>query len=174
VDSSRLTQSHVSAISLLFVTLFKSALTASVGSCFAQHLWHILRCGATSVSLIEKLFVLRTNALALCDPRAIRRAPLLFLMAAYVWCLGIATIYPPGAITVGSRPHTSTQPMEVLTIDSNGSANFDQKTYARKEPFDTLASLTWRVKENGFGRNGGDAIYFDYGYTDRILCCIII
>jgi hypothetical protein len=170
VDSGRLTQSHISAVSLLFVTVFKSALTASIGSCFAQHLWLILRCDATSVSVIERLFTLRTNVLALCDPRTIWRAPILFLMAAYVWCLGIATIYPPGAITVGLQPRISTQLTEVLTINPFGPSAFDRETYVRKEPFDTLAGLTWRVNETRGGAYR-ETIYFDYGYVCTALYC---
>jgi hypothetical protein len=34
---------------------------------------------------------------------------LLFLMALLVWCLGLATVYPPGALIVVSEPHTFTE-----------------------------------------------------------------
>jgi hypothetical protein len=109
VDTSYLTQAQVSAVSILLTTIFKAALTASTGICFAQHLWFILRGTATSLSTIEKLFVIRTNLLALGDLRVIWRAPLLFLMALLVWCLGLATIYPPGALIVTFEAHTITE-----------------------------------------------------------------
>ena len=53
-----------------------------------------------TLNTIEKLFTLRTNVLALCDLPSIWRAPLLTCMALLVWCLGIAMIYPPGALVV--------------------------------------------------------------------------
>jgi hypothetical protein len=62
-----------------------------------------------SLSAIEKLFVFRTNILVLGDLRSIWRAPLLFLMALLVWCLGLATIYPPGSLVVTLEAHTSTE-----------------------------------------------------------------
>jgi hypothetical protein len=89
--------------------MFKAALTASVGTCFAQHLLLVLRGKAIPLNTIEKLFTLRTSVLAMCDMRSIWRAPLLFLMALFVWCLGIATIYPPGALVVTFEAHTFTK-----------------------------------------------------------------
>jgi hypothetical protein len=117
VDRGWFQQSYVSAVSILLVTIFKSSLTASVGTCFAQHLWLVLRGDATSISMIEKLFVLRHSVLALGNPRVIGKAPLLFLMALYVWGLGIATIYPPGAITVGSHPYVLNKTMDVSVLN---------------------------------------------------------
>jgi hypothetical protein len=108
-DTSYLTQSQVSAVSILLTTVFKAALTASLGICFAQHLWFVLGGDATSLSTIEKLFAFRTNILALSHLRSIRRAPLLFLMALLVWCLGLATVYPPGALIVISQAHSFTE-----------------------------------------------------------------
>jgi hypothetical protein len=52
------------------------------------------------LAAIEKLFTFRTNILLLGDLRSIWRAPLLFLIALLIWCLGLATIYPPGALIV--------------------------------------------------------------------------
>lgn len=86
--------------------MFKAAITACVGLCFAQHLWYILRGAATPISLIEKLFILQNNLFAIGDIRVVRRAPLLFAMALFGWCLGIATIYPPGALIITLEPYT--------------------------------------------------------------------
>src|SRR4051794_22884842 len=57
VDTSYLTQSQVSAVSILLTTIFKAALTASMGTCFAQHLWYLLRGTTMSLSTIEMLFI---------------------------------------------------------------------------------------------------------------------
>jgi hypothetical protein len=53
-----------------------------------------------SLSTVEMLFIIRTNIFALLSPQGISRAPLLFLMALLTWGLGIATIYPAGALIV--------------------------------------------------------------------------
>jgi hypothetical protein len=163
IDSGSFTQSNVSAVSILLVTLYKSSLAAAVGSCFAQHLWLVLREDTTSVSLIEKLFVLRSNVFALGDPRAIWRAPVLFSMALFVWCLGIATIYPPGALTVGLLPSTSTSDMEVLSMNRPPPTEFDPNTFARPEPFPTLAALLWSIAVDVAGTH--DYLHFNYEYV---------
>lgn len=118
--------------------VFKATLTASIGSCFAQHLWLVLRTDTTSVSLIEKLFVLRSNVIALGDPKAISRAPILCSMALYVWCIGIATIYPPGSITVEWQPHVTTYNMEVSIMNPAPAKGLKLEDYLRSP---TLADL---------------------------------
>lgn len=143
MDSHRLSQSQVSSVVLLLVTCFKAILTASVGMCFAQHLWLILRGRETSISLIEKLFTSRTNALALFDPRVIARAPLLFLMALYVWCIGIAMIYPPGSLTVASVPHVSTHFRELLVVSPPSAPENTPGLFGNGDLWPTLARLVW-------------------------------
>jgi hypothetical protein len=69
------------------------------------------------LSAIEKLFVFRTNILVLGDPRSICMAPLLFLMALLVWCLGLATIYPPGALIVTFEAHNYTENRNISVMN---------------------------------------------------------
>jgi hypothetical protein len=137
-NTSYLTQSQVSAVSILLTTIFKAALTASTGVCFAQHLWFVLRGNAMPLAMIEKLFVFRTNILVLGDLRSIWRAPLLFLMALLVWCLGLATIYPPGALIVTFEAHNYTEnfnmsvmnPLVPEELNLGGNDTFPRLTYA--------------------------------------------
>jgi hypothetical protein len=132
VDTSFLTQTQVSAVSILLSTIFKAALTASMGMCFTQHLWYLLRGTAMSLSTIETLFVIRTNMLALLSPQGIWRAPLLFFMALLIWSVGLATIYPPAALIVVFQAHTFTEPHNLsvmnpplpLHLDLAGEDNF--------------------------------------------------
>jgi hypothetical protein len=70
-----------------------------------------------SLETIEKLFVIRSNLLAMGDLRSIRRTPLLFLMALLVWSLGIATIYPPGALIVTFVAHNYTENRNVSVMN---------------------------------------------------------
>jgi hypothetical protein len=69
-----------------------------------------------SLLAIEKLFVFRTNILVLGDLRSIWRAPLLFLMALLIWCLGIAMIYHPGVliVTFAASNYTENRKMSVM------------------------------------------------------------
>jgi hypothetical protein len=99
------------------ITIFKAALTASLGICFTQHLWLVLRGNPIPLAAIEKLFVFRTNVLLLGDLRSIWRAPLLFLMALLIWCLGLATIYPPGALIVTFEAHNYTENRNVSVMN---------------------------------------------------------
>lgn len=132
VDTSFLMQTQVLAVSILLSTIFKAALTASIGMRFAQHLWYLLRGTAMSLSTVEMLFVIRTNILALINPHGIRRAPLLFLMALLIWCVGLATVYPPGALIVVFQAQEFTEPRNLsvmnpplpLHLDLAGDDNF--------------------------------------------------
>lgn len=116
-ETSYLTQTQVSAVSILLTTIFKTALTVSVGICFTQHLWFILRGNPISLETIEKLFAVRTSIVALSDFRVIWRAPLLFLMALLVWCLGLATITPPGALIVTFEARNYTDPYNMSVMN---------------------------------------------------------
>ncbi|KAH7131814.1 hypothetical protein B0J11DRAFT_480593 [Dendryphion nanum] len=99
-DGGFLKQSHVSTVALLIGASFKASQTASVGLSFAQHLWYILRIRAVAVQTIERLFVLRSNIFELVRFSNMRSASILCLMGAYIWCLGLAIVYPPSSLTV--------------------------------------------------------------------------
>jgi hypothetical protein len=90
-----------------------------------------------SLGTIEKLFVLRHNLLAMGDPRSIWATPLLYLMALLVWCLGIATIYPPGALIVTFEAHTFTEKQNMSVM--NPTVPEDLKFYNIDNTFPTLA-----------------------------------
>ncbi|KAF2877373.1 hypothetical protein BDV95DRAFT_144558 [Massariosphaeria phaeospora] len=89
-----------------------------------------------SLATIEKLFILRTNLLALGDLRGILRAPLLFFMALLVWCLGLATIYPPGALIVTFDAHTFTDNYNMSVLNPPIPQNLD---FAGNDSFPTLS-----------------------------------
>lgn len=70
-------------------------------------MWHVFRIKPLKVGLIEELFRLRSNPLSLANPGILRNAPLLFFVATALWIIPIATIYPPGALTIRNEPHVS-------------------------------------------------------------------
>jgi hypothetical protein len=105
---------------LLFVTIFKASLLGSVGICAVQYLWRVLRGQPIPVSKVESLFQLRHNPLELFSGYTLMSVS--FLVAAYTWLVPLATIYPPGALTVKSTAfrHTDSVKMSVpeLQFDS--------------------------------------------------------
>jgi hypothetical protein len=106
-----------------------------MGACFAQHLWHLLRGPAMSLSTVEMLFVIRTNIFALLRPHGICRAPLLFLIAHLTWGLGIATIYPAGALTVVFNAQKFTENYNMSVMNPPVPANLD---FLKSNSFSTL------------------------------------
>jgi len=152
-ETSYLTQPQVSAVSILLTTIFKAALTASIGTSFAQHLWLVLRGNPIPIYTVEKLFILRTNIFAMCDFRSTWRSPTLIVMALSVWCLGLATIYPPGALIVAIEPYTFTKELNIAVMnppiprDLNFTADATFPTLANIGLEETLAhSYTYENK----------------------------
>jgi hypothetical protein len=91
-----------------------------------------------SLDTIEKLFILRTNLFALGDLRVVWRAPLLFLMALSVWCLGLATIYPPGSLIVTFEGHTLTEIHNMSVMNPPVPQNLD---FSKNDSFPTLGTF---------------------------------
>lgn len=87
------------------------------------------------LNMIETLFTLRTNVLAMCDLRSTWRAPFLLLMALFVWCLGIATIYPPGGLVITFEPYTSAESSNMSVMNPPIPRDLD---FASNASFPTL------------------------------------
>lgn len=84
-------------------------------------------------------------------------------MATYIWCLGIAVIYPPGALTIEPRPYMSTSDVYVWVMNRAPPTEFDLNTYVKEEPFQTLASLTWSIRAKVMGDYV--PLHFEYRYV---------
>jgi hypothetical protein len=106
-----------------------------------------------SLSAIEKLFVFRTNILV-------------FLMALLVWCLGIATIYPPGALIVTFEAHKYTENLNMSVMNPPVPRNLD---LAGNDTFPTLGEATFirarDAQQLDESANPWQRI-FRYGYVD--------
>jgi hypothetical protein len=112
-----LRQSYVTALSLLIITAFRTAIAFTLGICFTQYLWYLLRRKALKISLIEELFQIRYNILSLLHPRIIRRAPILFFAASLSWLVPLATIYSPGALTIRTEPRWSVRTVTASLVN---------------------------------------------------------
>jgi hypothetical protein len=104
-DTFMLRQSQVTTVSFLLVTAFRASIVTALGISFTQYLWYLLRRNCLQVDLIESLFQIRSNAMGLFNHKIVRHAPVLFITAALSWIVPLATIYPPGALTIRSEPH---------------------------------------------------------------------
>lgn len=122
-----LRQTHVAAISTLFVTLFGLTLAISLGVAFTQYLWHLLRTKPMTVGTIETLFTMRANPFLLFRWSGWAAAPLACTMATVAFLLAVVKIFPPGALTVESRllENVSDAVLPTLKVDNigNGSLN---------------------------------------------------
>lgn len=120
-----LRQSHVTYISLLFATAFRTFLVGSATISFTQNLWRLLRQKLFRISLIEQLSQIHHNLFVLLHLRVFWNAPTPYLMALLLWLAPLATIYPPGALTVVSRPYTFTQNLNISVINPDYPENYD-------------------------------------------------
>jgi hypothetical protein len=120
-EHARISQSQTTFISLLLVTIFKASLLGSVGICSVQYLWRVLRGQPIVLSRVENLFQMRHNPLELFYCHTFMSVSV--LLAAYTWIVPLATIYPPGALTINATPSLSTEsvhiPVPQLVFDSN-------------------------------------------------------
>jgi hypothetical protein len=120
-EHARISQSYATFISLSLITLFKASLLGSVGICSIQYLWRVLRGQPIVLSTVENLFQMRHNPLELLCCHTFMSVS--FLLAAYTWIVPLATIYPPGALTISATPFLSTKSVHIsvpqLVFDSN-------------------------------------------------------
>lgn len=118
--STSIPQSYVTTISLVLVTAFRASLVASIGICYTQYLWQTLRRQLLEAGLIEELFQIRANALRLFNPALVRYTPSLLVIATLTWLVPLATVYPPGALTVGLEVREIQEQFNVSVIPASG------------------------------------------------------
>ncbi|KAG9185444.1 hypothetical protein G6011_07988 [Alternaria panax] len=162
VDTSLLTQTQISAVSMLLNTIFKAALTASMGICFTQHLWYLLRERVMSLSTIEKLFIIRTNIIAFGDLRKIWEAPLLFFIALLIWDLGLATVYPPSALLVTIDAHTYIERHNMSVMNPPVPLGVDMIELTGANTYPTLGATFMQHGMTREGETKREELRFDY------------
>lgn len=142
-----LKQTHVAALSTLFVTLFGLSLAISLGVAFTQYLWHLLRTKPMTVTTIETLFAVRANPFLLFDWSGWAAAPLACTMATVAFLLAVVKIFPPGALTVESRMLESVGEgvMPTLKTDSIGNGTWGDALNHAFGSFVIYGSL-WRYR----------------------------
>jgi hypothetical protein len=109
-------QSYESAISTALVFCFRAALTTALSSAFLQRLWRSFRSKPMKASTIESLLAVLQSPLNLLQKDVVRNAKLEWLFALCYLCIPIATIFPPGALTVELKPRIWSGNMTVPTF----------------------------------------------------------
>jgi hypothetical protein len=122
-DDASISQSYATVVSLLLVTIFKASLLGCVGICSVQYLWRVLRGQPIAMSTVESLFQMRHNPLELFYSRTIISVS--FLVAAYTWIVPLATIYPPGALTVNATPFLLTKSVHMSVPELRFDSKFN-------------------------------------------------
>ena len=122
-EQARISQTWVTAISLLLVTIFKASLLGGVGLSSTQYLWRVLRGKPLAVSTVESLFQMRQNPLELFNYRLILSVS--FLLAMFTWTVPLAAIYPPTALTIDTTPFLVTERLPISVPEIAFSPDFD-------------------------------------------------
>jgi hypothetical protein len=116
-----------------------------------------LRNNTLKISLIEGLFQIRSNIWTLTSPKVIRKAPLLFVMAALSWLVPLATIYPPTALTIQSELHTTFTNVNASTMNSTLAFELEATPKAN-----SLALFQEGGTRSNRGNVSGDEILYKY------------
>jgi hypothetical protein len=138
-------QSYVTATSLILAALFRASLLGSVGICFAQILWRLLRDRPLPVSGIESILQMRSNPLELFDTSVVRRATALSLVALYMWIVPLAVTFPPGALTIAATEFKISETLNVSVINPSLPKDLDPSS-SKMEGFVKPMGLFWELR----------------------------
>lgn len=120
---TRFPQSWVSSTSLILVTAFRLCLCLALGNAFTQHLWRIVRINPVKVADLERYYSMQKDPLALLHLQVLLKAPSLYAMAFLGFSIGLAGIFPPGALTVESKGYQSVKSQNVGVFNASFMGN---------------------------------------------------
>ncbi|KUL82829.1 hypothetical protein ZTR_09601 [Talaromyces verruculosus] len=117
LDEYGFSQPFVTGVSYFFVNGFRLFLAAALGISFVQIVWKLLRVQPIQLGDLDNLLSVLSNPLQLGRVNLFWRAPVPFLCAIVFWCLPIAMVFPPGALTVETWTVLSESENTVFTLD---------------------------------------------------------
>ncbi|RAL13948.1 uncharacterized protein BO97DRAFT_387983 [Aspergillus homomorphus CBS 101889] len=143
-------QPYVTALSVVFVNGFRTLLAAALSMSFIQILWKDLRVRPMRIGDLDSFLSVLTNPLYLGRLRLLGAAPLPFLCALLAWCIPIAMIFPPGALTVEAKLQRVLANQSVPTFDpsymGNGSfVSMMDEALWQPDDFDAYSGPTNRL-----------------------------
>jgi hypothetical protein len=138
-------QSYVTATSLILAALFRATLLGSVGICFAQILWRLLRDRPIPVSGNESILQMISNPLELFSVCVVQRATVLLLIALYMWCVPLAVTFPPGALTVAATAFEISDTLNVSVVNPSLPKDLDPSS-SKMEGFVKPMGSFWELQ----------------------------
>lgn len=133
-------QPFVTGLSYFFVNGFRLLLAASLGISFVQMVWKLLRSRPIQLGDLDHLLSVLSNPLQLGRVSLFWKAPIPFLCAIVFWCLPIAMVFPPGALTIETRTISTVSENTVSTLNPT----FGYGTYDGM-----LAAALWQTDNLG-------------------------
>jgi hypothetical protein len=91
---------------------------------------------------------MRANALKLCNAALFRYTPSLLVIATISWAILVATIYLPGAVTVGLESRQVQEQFDVSVILPSGELNYTERYLPTLD--DELPSVGGIHNSNGY------------------------
>lgn len=156
-------QTYVTTTSLLLVTAFRAALTATIGLSYTQYLWKSLRSYHLKVGFIEELFQIRNNPLRLLNRSVLQHAPTLLAVAIFTWLVPIAMIYPPGALVVSVDSWNYAEKFNVSVIQPNHT--YSQSRNVSKIWYNGLAEFVGLKGDRSSSCTSSDNCNYKYLYV---------
>jgi hypothetical protein len=101
------------------VTALRLCLCLALGNAFTQHLWRIVRLNPVKVADLDRYFSMQKDPLALLHSRVLLKAPSLYAMAFLGFSIGLAVVFPPGALTVEGKLYHSVQTQSVGVFNAS-------------------------------------------------------
>lgn len=111
-------QTYVTTASQILANVFQICLQASLSTSSVQCLWYTLRHSTLRISTIDSLFLLRFAPLSF-KWSALRAAPQLILLVVLIWAIYVATIFPPGTLTVKQTTGLTNYPLIVPNFNAS-------------------------------------------------------
>jgi len=99
VQQFPLPQTWVIRVGTAFAFLFQTVLVAGVGSAFVHRFWYSIRRSTLAIETIDSIFTVLGDPKQFWNVEFIFKTKLLFLFAVISYCIPIATILSPGALT---------------------------------------------------------------------------
>jgi hypothetical protein len=116
-----ITQGWLNAIAVALAFIFKACIVCSLLTAFNQLLWFTFRERSLKSIHIEALFSIPTDLYSLLNFDILRLAPLPWIVALMCWFIPLASVFPPGALSVNGVLQNSIE--DVLVPTFNASAN---------------------------------------------------
>ena len=86
-------------------------------------MWRIVRLNPIKVADLDKFFSMQRDALMLFHSKVLRKAPSLYAMTLIGFTIGLAVVFPPGALTVEGKLYQNVRHQSVGVFNASFMGN---------------------------------------------------